>query len=118
MANNKEYITKGPLWKSIIRFAIPIMIASIVQNLFHSADMVILGNMADSTAVASVGATGNIIGLVVQGFIALSFGTSVLLCMSEETLGTLASAGLLQRQGSSCARMARPLQVKDARGRT
>ena len=82
MANNKEYITKGPLWKSIIRFAIPIMIASIVQNLFHSADMVILGNMADSTAVASVGATGNIIGLVVQGFIALSFGTSVLLAQA------------------------------------
>ena len=82
MANSKEYITKGPLWKSIIRFAIPIMIASIVQNLFHSADMVILGNMANSVAVASVGATGNIISLVVQGFIALSFGTSVLLAQA------------------------------------
>ena len=82
MAKNKEYITKGPLLKSIIRFAIPIMIATIVQNLFHSADMIILGNMADSTAVASVGATANIISLVVQGFIALSFGTSVLLAQA------------------------------------
>lgn len=82
MAGNKEYITKGPLLKSIVRFAIPIMIATIVQNLFHSADMIILGNMADSTAVASVGATANIISLVVQGFIALSFGTSVLLAQA------------------------------------
>ena len=82
MASNKEYITKGPLLKSIIRFAIPIMIASIVQNLFHSADMIILGNMADSIAVASVGATANIISLVVQGFIALAFGTSVLLAQA------------------------------------
>lgn len=79
MTNKKEYITTGPLLKSIIRFAIPIMIATIVQNLFHSADMIILGNMANSIAVASVGATANIISLVVQGFIALSFGTSVLL---------------------------------------
>ena len=45
-------------------------------------DMVILGNMADSIAVASVGATANIISLVVQGFIALSFGTSVLLAQA------------------------------------
>ena len=82
MANNKEYITQGPLLKSIVRFAIPIMIATIIQNLFHSADMVILGNMADSIAVASVGATSNIISLVVQGFIALSFGTSVLLAQA------------------------------------
>ena len=82
MAKNKEYITKGPLLSAIIRFAIPIMIASIVQNLFHSADMVILGNMADSTAVASVGATSNIISLIVNGFIALSFGTSVLLAQA------------------------------------
>ena len=82
MAKNKEYITKGPLLKAIVRFAIPIMIAAIIQNLFHSADMVILGNMADSIAVASVGATANIISLVVQGFIALSFGTSVLLAQA------------------------------------
>ncbi len=79
MADNKEYITKGPLLKSIIRFSIPVMIATIVQNLFHSADMIILGNMEDSIAVASVGATGNIISLVITGFIALSFGTSVFL---------------------------------------
>lgn len=82
MAKNKEYITQGPLLKAIVRFAIPIMIAAIIQNLFHSADMVILGNMADSVAVASVGATANIISLVVQGFIALSFGTSVLLAQA------------------------------------
>lgn len=75
----KAYITEGPLFKSIIRFAIPILIAALVQNLFHSADMIVLGNMADSIAVASVGATANIAGLVLNAFISLSVGTSVLL---------------------------------------
>ena len=75
----KAYITEGPLFGSIIRFAIPILIAAAVQNLFHSADMIVLGNMADSTALASVGATANITGLVLNAFISLSAGTSVLL---------------------------------------
>ena len=75
----KAYITEGPLFKSIVTFAIPILVATLVANLFHSADMIILGNMADSVAVASVGATANVIGLVINFFIALPVGTSVVL---------------------------------------
>ena len=82
MLKSKSYITEGPLFKSIVRFAIPILIAALIQNLFHSADMIVIGNMADSTAVASVGATANITGLVLNAFISLAGGTSVLLARS------------------------------------
>ncbi len=79
MQKNKQYITNGPLLKSIINFALPIMFATVIANLFHSADMMILGNMADLTAVASVGATGNIIALAVTSFTTFSIGPTILL---------------------------------------
>lgn len=82
MLKSKSYITEGPLFKSIVTFTIPILVATLIANLFHSADMIILGNMADSVAVASVGATANVIGLVVNFFIALPAGTSVFLARS------------------------------------
>ena len=82
MTKTKAYITEGPLFKSIVTFSIPILVATLIANLFHSADMIILGNMADSVAVASVGATSNVIGLVVNFFIALPTGTSVFLARS------------------------------------
>ena len=69
--------TKGPILINLIRFALPIAIGSLIQNLFSSADMTVLGNFADSTAVASIGAAGVISSLLVNFSIGLSAGVQV-----------------------------------------
>lgn len=72
-------VTGGPLFKSIILYSLPIMVGSLIQVLFNAADIVVLGNMADKLAVASVGVTAPIVGLVVNSFIGLSGGTNIIL---------------------------------------
>lgn len=72
-------VTGGPLFKSIMLYSVPVMVGSLIQVLFNSADIAVLGNMADKVAVASVGVTGPIVGLVVNAFVGLSGGTNILL---------------------------------------
>ena len=77
--------TAGKLTPLIITYAIPLILSGLVQTFFNAADMAVLGafdKSADSSAVGAVGATGAIVGLLVNSFIGLSGGTNVLLARS------------------------------------
>lgn len=71
--------TTGTLWKKIIAYTIPLVIGSVVQNCFNAVDLIVLGNMADSTAVASIGATTSITSLLVNSFIGIASGAQLIL---------------------------------------
>ncbi len=80
MATRKEIdATQGPLFSQIVLYAIPLMLTTMLQTLFNAIDIAVLGNMADTTAVASVGATTNIYNLIVNSFVGISSGVKVLL---------------------------------------
>lgn len=68
----------GPLFGKILVFALPIMAMNILQLLFNTADMVVVGRYSGSEALAAVGATGSLINLIVNLFMGLSVGTSVI----------------------------------------
>lgn len=98
--NNDIDATEGPLLSKFIIYAIPLAIGSIIQTLFNAADMIVLGNFASSVAVASVGATGNIIALLVNTFIGLSGGTQVILARAygeknKKKIGDIVSTSLI-----------------------
>jgi len=86
LSTNKIGITEGPLLKSIIRYAVPVMLGSFVQVAFNAADLAVVGNMADENAVASVGATTVVTSLLVTSFIGLSAGASAILarCIGQK----------------------------------
>ncbi len=67
----------GPLFSKILIFALPIMAMNILQLLFNTADMVVVGRFSGSDALAAVGSTGSLINLIVNLFMGLSVGTSV-----------------------------------------
>lgn len=71
--------TSGRLLPSILIYAVPLILATLVQTLFHAVDLIVLRYTADSVAIASVGATGTITTLIVHTFIGLSGGTNVIL---------------------------------------
>lgn len=71
--------TAGNLVSSIISYTIPLVIGTLVQNCFNAIDLVVLGNMADTNAVASVGATSMIIALIVNTFIGIAGGSKIIL---------------------------------------
>ena len=67
----------GPLLRKILVFALPIMAMNVLQLLFNAADMIVVGRFSGSGPLAAVGATGSLISLIVNLFMGLSVGTSV-----------------------------------------
>lgn len=72
-------ITEGPIFSSMLRFAIPMMIASVVQLIFHAVDIIVLGQMADTVSVASVGMTSAVTNLLIGAFSGFASGLNILL---------------------------------------
>ena len=79
MASNRIDATRGAIVPQILRYSYPLILSTLVQSLFSAVDVAVLGNMADSNAVASVGATGAVTGLLVNAFVGFSSGTKILL---------------------------------------
>ena len=71
-------IGKGSLFSQMLVFAVPIMAMNLLQLLFNAADMIVVGRYSGSQALAAVGATGSLINLIVNLFMGLSVGTSVI----------------------------------------
>lgn len=67
----------GPMLGNIIRFALPIAASGVLQQLYNSADMMVVGQFAGKEALAAVGATSTLINLIVNMFMGLSIGASV-----------------------------------------
>ena len=75
---NKSMIS-GPLFRPMITYTIPIILTGILQLFFNAADLVIVGQFgtSGSNAIAAVGCTAAISGLMTNFFIGCSAGSGV-----------------------------------------
>lgn len=75
---NKSMIS-GPLFGPMITYTIPIILTGILQLFFNAADLVIVGQFgtSGSNAIAAVGCTAAISGLMTNFFIGCSAGSGV-----------------------------------------
>ena len=78
MKKNTE-MTEGVIWKSIITFAIPLLIGNLFQQLYNTVDSIVVGNFVGKEALAAVGSTTTIINMLVGFFMGLSTGASVII---------------------------------------
>lgn len=69
----------GPLFKNIWRFAVPILLTALIQRLYNTADVLVVGRYAGQEALAGVGTTGSLTALILDLFLGLSAGVSVVL---------------------------------------
>lgn len=67
----------GPILGKMLRFALPLMLSSMLQLLFNAADIVVVGRFAGDSALAAVGSTGSLVNLITNVFMGLSVGTNV-----------------------------------------
>lgn len=71
-------ITEGVIWKQILFFFFPLLFGSFFQQLYNTADAVIVGRFVGKEALAAVGgAAAMIINLLVGFFIGVSTGATV-----------------------------------------
>ena len=77
----------GPLLGSLIRFALPIALSSMLQQLFNAVDTSVVGRFADANALAAVGTNGEIVALLVTVSSGLAVGVNVWIahCIGEST---------------------------------
>ena len=70
-------LTEGPIWKKIITFAIPLFLGNLFQQLYNTADSLIVGNFLGSDALAAVSSSGSLILLLVGFFNGIAVGAGV-----------------------------------------
>ena len=71
-------LNQGPIIKTLLTFAFPIFVGNLMQQLYNTADMIVAGQFVGDNALAAVGATGEIVALVVNFFGALSIGANII----------------------------------------
>ena len=69
----------GSLWDKIVIFALPLAFTGILQQLFNTADVMVLGRYVSNEAMASVGSNVPFIGLIVGLAMGLSLGANVVI---------------------------------------
>lgn len=70
-------MTKGTPWKLIVQFAVPVFLSQVFQQLYNTADALIVGQFLGDEALAAVSASGPLIFLLISFFTGLSMGAGV-----------------------------------------
>ena len=101
----KTDLLNGNILKSLLVFAVPMFFSNIFQNLYNTADTVIVGHILGETALAAVGASSIIFELLIgfamgvgSGFgivVARSRGAGNLDLLKRSVAGAVISGGLL-----------------------
>ena len=108
----------GSLLNKILLFALPLAASSILHQLFNSVDIAVVGKFASSQALAAVGSNSSVISLMINLFVGISVGASVVIAnyigqrnergiknaIHTVSVITLASGGLLLVVGLLIAR--------------
>ncbi len=78
MKTNSLDMTRGPLFKKVIIYTIPIIISNLLQLFFNAADIIVVGQYCGSLAVAAVGSNGSLVNLLINIMMGLSVGTGII----------------------------------------
>ena len=72
-------MTEGSIVRQMLAFALPLFIGNLFQQLYNTADALIVGRMLGNDALAAVSATGNLHYLLISFFMGIAAGAGVLI---------------------------------------
>ena len=76
----KNRITEGVIWKQLLIFFFPIVIGTFFQQVYNTADSIVVGRFVGKEALAAVsGSVNQIVTLIVEVFVGLTSGASVII---------------------------------------
>lgn len=76
----KQDLTTGPLLKQMFLFSLPLIAASLVQNLFSTVNTIVVGQFNGTAAVGAIGTTTSVINLITTAFTGFAAGVGA--CLS------------------------------------
>lgn len=71
-------MTKGPIIKLVVLFALPICLGNILQQLYSTVDTLIIGNFCGSVSLAAVGTSSQPVEMLLCIFLGIGTGVSIL----------------------------------------
>ncbi len=75
-AQQENAIIEGVIWKQLLIFFFPILLGSFFQQMYNTADTIIVGQFAGKLALAAVGSTGSYVNLLFGFFVGLASGAT------------------------------------------
>ena len=72
-------MTTGPIWRNMVAFAVPVFLGQLFQQLYNTADSMIVGNFSGKDALAAVASSGNLIFMLTGFFMGVSLGAGVVI---------------------------------------
>ena len=75
-------MTLGSPWKRIMEFSIPMLLGNIAQQLYNTADSVIVGHFVGDNALAAVGSASPILNLLLALFVGIATGAGIVVSQS------------------------------------
>lgn len=72
-------MTEGAPWRHILKFAVPVFLGQMFQQLYNVVDSLVVGNFLDANALAAVSSSSSLIFLMIGLFIGLFTGASVVI---------------------------------------
>lgn len=72
-------MTQGPIGKRMVSFAVPLFLGNLFQQLYNTADSLIVGNLLGSDALAAVSSSSSLIFLMVGLFNGIFIGAGVVI---------------------------------------
>ena len=79
MRHHELDMTKGRIWPVLLLFTLPLLLENTLQLLYYTADSVIVGQYVGMSALAAVGATTHICGMLVRFFNGTATGAGVVI---------------------------------------
>lgn len=79
LQSSNNLMSEGVIWKKIVLFAMPLFLGNLFQQLYNTADSLIVGNFLGSNALAAVSSSGNLIFLMVGFFNGIAIGAGVVI---------------------------------------
>ena len=73
----------GKILPNFVKFTLPIILTGFLQQFYNTADSIVVGNFGGKEALAAVGATTQIISVLVAVFINIFIGTNILVARSK-----------------------------------
>ena len=87
-------LTEGKVAPTLVRFALPFMLSSLLQSLYGAADLFVVGQYAGAAAVSGVSIGSQILSTVTMLILSLSMGGTVLIgnCIGQKNHDGAATA--------------------------
>ena len=96
-------MTHGVPWRLIAGFAIPVFLSQLFQQLYNTADSLIVSNFLGDNALAAVSASGPLIFLLISFFAGAASGVGVAIGSEMHTPGLLHASVVSSGYGRSGA---------------